>query len=86
MKIIITAEKKRFTIPLPYFLLPVIRRILCSKWFWKKINSRVTNITFPIPLLDKQTVQPILTPLKEYKGLTLVEVQDKDGNGLVIRL
>jgi hypothetical protein len=86
IKVIIKAEKKRYTIPLPFFLLRIAGGIICSKWFWRQVNKRTNNITFPIPLLDKQTIQPILLSLKEYKGVTIVDIIDKDGNGVIIRL
>ncbi|WP_240873850.1 hypothetical protein [Shimazuella soli] len=60
--------------------------VLCSKWLWRAINKGTKNITFPIPLLDKQTLQPVLSELKKYKGVTIVDIEDKDGNGVVIRL
>ncbi|WP_146160499.1 hypothetical protein [Desmospora activa] len=84
MKVIIQAEKKRYTIPLPFFVLRITGAIICSKWFWKQVNKRVENITFPTPLLNKQTLQPVLSSLKEYKGLTLVDVKDKDGNEVTV--
>jgi hypothetical protein len=86
MRVIIQAEKKRYTIPVPFFLLRIAGSIICRKWFWRLINNRVENITFPIPLLDKQTLKPVLSSLKEYKGLTIVDIKDKEGNGVIIRL
>jgi hypothetical protein len=86
MKVIINAEKKRFTIPLPFFLLHLAGWIICRKWFWKWLNKKSKNITFPTPMLDKQTIQPLLSSLKEYKGVTLIDIKDKDGNGVIVRL
>lgn len=85
MKVIIQAKKKRYTIPLPFFVLRIAGAIICSKWFWKQVNKRVENITFPTPLLDKQTLQPVLSSLKECRGLTLVDIKYKDGR-VIIRL
>ncbi|WP_028775518.1 hypothetical protein [Shimazuella kribbensis] len=86
MKVIIKAEKKRFAIPLPFFLIRITGWIICRKWFWRLMNKRIKTITFPVPLLDMQTIRPILLSLKEYKGVTLVDINDKDGNGVTIRL
>ncbi|SHF27640.1 hypothetical protein SAMN05444392_11314 [Seinonella peptonophila] len=86
IKVIILVEKKRYIIPLPFFVLHITGSIICSKWFWRQVNKRVEkNITFPTPLLDKQTLQPVLSSLKECKGIAIVDVKDKDGNGVMIR-
>jgi hypothetical protein len=86
IKVVIRAEKKRYTIPLPYSTLHLVSSVICSKWLWKSINKESKNITFPTPLVDKQTLKPVLSELKKYKGLTIVDVEDKDGNGVMIRL
>lgn len=86
MKVTILAEKKRYTIPLPFFVLHLAGWIICRKWFWRWINKRTKKFTFPIPLVSKQLIQPVLSEIKEYKGLTIVDVKDKNGNGVNIRL
>lgn len=86
MKVTILAEKKRYTIPLPFFALRLAGWIICRKWFWRLMNKNIKQFTFPVPSVDKKTIQPILASLKEYRGVTLVDVKDKDGNGVVIQL
>jgi hypothetical protein len=85
IKVIILAEKKRYTLPLPFFMLRIAGWITCSKWFWRQVNKNTKKYTFPIPFVDKQTIEPILSSLKACKGITIVDVKDKDGNGVTIR-
>ena len=86
IKVIIRAEKKRYTIPLPYSVLHIVSSVGGSKWLWRLINKGTKNITFPTPLVDKQTLEPVFAELKKHKGLTIVDIEDKDGNGVMIRL
>jgi hypothetical protein len=86
IKVSFQTDKNRFTIPLPFFVLRITGTIICSKWFWKQINKRVDNNTFPIPLLDKQILQSILLTLQEHKGKTIVDLQGKDGKKMNIQL
>jgi hypothetical protein len=86
IKVTIRAENKRYTIPLPYSMLHIVSSIACSKWLARWINKGTKNITLPTPLVDKKTLQPVIAELKKYKGLTIVDVEDQDGNGVVVRL
>lgn len=86
MRVIIEEKRKRYTIPLPFFVLRLAGWIICRKWFWRLINKKTKKFTFPIPLVDKQIILPVLSELKEFKDVTIVDVKDKDGNKVIIQL
>lgn len=44
------------------------------------------KLDFTIPLVDKNTLKPILKELKNYKGIVLVDVKASDGTEVKVRL
>lgn len=92
MQVKVKAKDVRFTIPVPYAALNIIISILSSKLFqqnlnkWTKQHFERNKIDFTFPLIDKQTLKPIVKELKNYKGLVLVDVKAKDGTEVSVRL
>ncbi|MFC7394984.1 hypothetical protein [Scopulibacillus cellulosilyticus] len=85
--------KRKFTVPLPYTLLRAGGWIATSPLLWKFVNSKFIqknvdeNTKSFIPMsIDRREVRHLLREIKRYRGLTIVEVKDKDGAEVVIRL
>ncbi|REB11019.1 hypothetical protein DVB69_01385 [Sporosarcina sp. BI001-red] len=85
--------KIEFTVPLPYLLLNVGGWIATSPLLWKFVNSTFIqknidkNAKSFIPIsIERQDVRHILREIKRYRGLTIVEVKDKDGTEVVVKL
>ncbi|WP_066291820.1 hypothetical protein [Bacillus sp. FJAT-29937] len=92
MHVKVKAKDVRFTIPIPYAILNIAISILTSKFLqqnvnkWTKEQFERKNLDFSFPLIDKQTLKPIVKELKNYKGIVLVDVKAKDGTELKVRL
>ena len=88
----VKAKDVRFTIPIPYALLNIGISILSSKFLhqqankWTKEHFERKKIDFTIPLIDKETLKPIVKELKNHKGIVLVDVKAKDGTEVKVRL
>ncbi|MEK4628963.1 hypothetical protein MKZ17_12215 [Solibacillus sp. FSL R7-0682] len=88
----VKTEDVRLSIPIPYALLNIAISIFVSSFFQKKLNKwtneyfKRRKFDFTLPLIDKQTVKPLVQEMKNYKGLTLIDVQAKDGTEVKIRL
>lgn len=88
----VKAKDVRFTIPIPYTIINIIISILSSKFFqqnvnkWTKEHFKKRKLDFTIPLVDKNTLKPILKELKNYKGIVLVDVKASDGTEVKVRL
>ncbi|MBW8350678.1 hypothetical protein K0H71_14655 [Bacillus sp. IITD106] len=86
-------DKKEFTVPLPYALLHAGGWIASSPVLWKFVNNTLIqknvedNAKVFIPTsIDRRVVKELLREIKQYRGLTIVEVKDKDGTEVVVRL
>ncbi|MBS4205677.1 hypothetical protein [Lederbergia citrea] len=86
-------DKPAFTVPLPYLLLRTGGWIVSSRPFWKLINSKVVkehldeNEKSWIPgSIDRRDIKELLKTIRQYKGLKIVEVKDKDGTEVVVKL
>ncbi|MBS4219797.1 hypothetical protein KHA96_15895 [Bacillus sp. FJAT-49711] len=86
-------DKREFTVPLPYALLHAGGWIASSPLLWKFVNNKVIqknieeNAKSYIPAsIDRKEVKKLLREIKRYRGLTIVEVKDKDGTEVVVRL
>ncbi len=88
----VKAKDVRFTIPIPYALLNIGISILSSKFLhqqankWAKEHFERKKLDFTIPLIDKETLKPIVKELKKHKGIVLVDVKAKDGTEVKVRL
>ncbi len=82
----------RFTILIPYTMLNICISILSSKSFYQRANKWTKeychrkNLDFTFPLIDKETLKPIVKELKNHSGTVLVDVKAKDGTEVKIRL
>ncbi|MCJ8010046.1 hypothetical protein ACFFF5_21640 [Lederbergia wuyishanensis] len=86
-------DKKEFTVPLPYALLQAGGWVVSSPMLWKFVNNSVIqkNVeehakSFIPTSIDRKEVRKLLREIKRYRGLTIVEVKDKDGTEVVVRL
>lgn len=92
LQVKVKAKKFRFTIPIPYTMLNIVLSIVCSTFFrkvmnrWIKEQFKMEKRVFIFPIIDKNTLQPVITELKNYKGLILVDVKAKDGTEVKVRL
>lgn len=92
MHVKVKAKNIRITIPIPYAFLDITISILCSKFLQHNINKWTKEyfdrkkMDFTFPLIDKKTLKPIVKELKNYKGIVLVDVKDKDGTEVKVRL
>jgi hypothetical protein len=85
--------KSEFTVPLPYTLLHAGGWIASSPLLWKFVNSTFIqknvgeNAKSFIPIsIERKAVRQLLREIKRYRGLTIVEVKDKDGAEVVVKL
>ncbi|MCJ7842579.1 hypothetical protein MUB24_17080 [Lederbergia sp. NSJ-179] len=87
-------NQKPRTIRLPYFFIGSAGRIATFKSFWKIIGSRRKqnqeeveyNEKLSFEQIDWRDIKPVLKEIKKYKGLTIVEVHDKNGQNVKIEL
>ncbi|MDQ0971653.1 hypothetical protein QFZ31_001531 [Neobacillus niacini] len=87
----VKAKDVRFTIPVPYAILTIFISILISKFLhqqankWTKEHFERKKLDFTIPLINKETLKPIIKELKNHKGIVLVDVKAKDGTEVRVR-
>lgn len=92
MHVKVKAKDVRLTVPIPYVLLKIVLAILTSKLIqqivdkWTKGYFERKKIDFTFPIIDKESLKPIVKELKNYKGLVLVDVKAKDGTEVKVRL
>ncbi|MGK4044133.1 hypothetical protein AB0Y20_17815 [Heyndrickxia oleronia] len=92
MHLKVKAKDVRFTIPIPYSILNIVISIFSSKIFhqninrWTKEHFERKKLDFTLPLIEKNTLKPIVKELKKYKGIVLVDVKAKDGTEVKVRL
>ncbi|MBD1383261.1 hypothetical protein [Metabacillus arenae] len=81
-----------FTIPIPYAILNIGISILSSKFFhqnankWTKEHFERKKLDFTFPLIDTETLKPIVKELKNHRGIVLIDVKAKDGTEVKVRL
>ncbi len=82
----------KFIIPIPYAMLNILISILFSKFVhkiankWTKEHFERKKLDFTIPLIDKETLKPVVNELKNYKGIILVDVKAQDGTEVKVKL
>ncbi|MCR2821504.1 hypothetical protein [Lederbergia panacisoli] len=86
-------DRREFTVPLPYALLHAGSWVASSPLLWKFVNQNFIqkNIdenakTFIPTSIDRKAVKGLLREIKRYRGLTIVEVKEKDGTEVVVKL
>lgn len=86
-------DRREFTVPLPYALLHAGGWVASSPILWKFVNNNFIqknieeNAKSFIPTsIDRKEVRKLLKEIKRYRGLTIVEVKEKDGTEVVVRL
>jgi hypothetical protein len=88
----VKAKNVRLTIPIPYAILNMGISIFSSKFIhqhankWTKEHFERKKLDFTIPLIDKETLKPIVKELKNHKGIVLVDVKAKDGTEIKVTL
>lgn len=81
-----------FSIPIPYAILDIGISILSSKLVQQQLSKRTKEhferkkMDYNLPPIEKEMLKPIIRELKNYKGLVLVDIKDKDGTEVHIRL
>ncbi|MFC5465299.1 hypothetical protein [Lederbergia graminis] len=86
-------DKKGFAIFVPYAILSTGSWILSSKKIWAFIQKQVdkgdkgeeSKIYIPTSI-ERKDMKLLLKTIKKYKGLTIVDVVDKEGNEVLIKL
>jgi len=92
MQVKVKTKGVYFTIPVPYVFINIAISILCSKLVqqmankWTKEHFERKKIDFTIPLIEKETLKPILNELKTNKGIVLVDVKAQDGTEVKVKL
>lgn len=92
IRVKVKAKGIRFVLPVPYVFLNIAISIATSKFLQKQINKwtkeefEKKKVDFTFPLIDKETLKPIVKELKNHKGIVLVDVKAKDGTEVKIRL
>ena len=92
MHVKVKTKDVRITLPIPYLLFNIGFSILSSRLFqqninkWTKKHFERKKLEFSFPLIDKQTLKPIIKEFKNYKGLLLVDIKANDGTEIKIRL
>ncbi|MDF1508232.1 hypothetical protein PZE06_08540 [Robertmurraya sp. DFI.2.37] len=82
----------RFSIPIPYAILDIGISVLSSKLVQQQLSKRTKTHSeekkwdYSLPSIEKEMLKPIIRELKNYKGLVLVDIKDKEGTEVHIRL
>jgi hypothetical protein len=86
MKIYIKSKKsRRFCIPIPLSIVTLLLKPISSAFIKRKVlaNTNKESRVF-IEEFDFKKLINSIDQLKDYKGLKLVEVNDKEGNEVTI--
>lgn len=89
LKFKLKVKGRGFSIPIPYALIKLSIRIITSKTLQAIANRSIEkkgHTSFRVPQVRKQDFKPLINELTRQKGLTLVEITEKDGTEIVIRL
>lgn len=89
VKVSFTSTKGfRMTIPVPYFALRFATTIVCSNLVWRRMIRHHNHKLQVYRPINKQFVKPLLkTTIKElqnYRGMTIVKIQES--GGIMIRI
>lgn len=93
IKVNITSQQSRkITIPVPYFALYFASSIISSNLVWKRIthsdSEQTTTMIFPP--LNKKMIKPLLKAIvkemQNYRGMTILEIEESCGRKISIRL
>lgn len=86
MKIVIKSEGKNLRFYIPMFV--ITSGIRLSKYIGKHIDSdkEMNDSIKYIDYIDTRILLTAVKELKKYKGLTLVEVKESNGNYVLIQI
>ena len=86
MKIYINSKKsRRFCIPVPLSIATLLLKPLLSEFTKRKLLSKIDHRNkVYLESFDFKGLFKSVNELKNYKGLKLVEVEDKEGNEVTI--
>ncbi|WP_209975176.1 hypothetical protein [Lederbergia galactosidilytica] len=86
-------NQKPKIIRLPYLFIDVGLRLATTRLFWKIINStkrqnqeQEEHQWLFLEQIDWQDIQPILKEIKKNKGMTILDIQDKNGQAVKVEL
>lgn len=86
-------DRKQLTVRVPYFLLRTGGYVISSRMIWsfihrmiEKSNMNVKENAWIPTSIDRKDIRALLKAVKQYRGLTIVEVQDKEGTEVVVKL
>lgn len=86
-------DHKQVTVFLPYFLLETGSYIVSSRTIWSFVHRMIEKSTMDVKekawiptSIDRKDLRELLKVAKQYRGLTIVEVRDKEGTEIVIKL
>ncbi len=86
-------DHKQLTVLVPYFLLRTGGYVISSRMIWsfihrmiEKSNMNVKEHAWIPTSIDRKDIRALLKAVKQYRGLTIVEVQDKEGTEVVVKL
>ncbi|MBU8881328.1 hypothetical protein BGM26_20630 [Bacillus sp. FJAT-29790] len=84
---------KQITVPVPYFLLRTGVYVISSRMIWSFIHRMIEKSNMDVKekawiptSIDRKDIRALLKAVKQYRGLTIVEVQDKEGTEIVVKL
>ncbi|MFJ7978436.1 hypothetical protein ACIQZI_22780 [Peribacillus sp. NPDC096379] len=86
-------DRKQLIVRVPYFLLRTGGYVISSRMIWSFIHRMIEksnmnvkeNVWIPTSI-DRKDIRALLKAVKQYRGLTIVEVQDKEGTEVVVKL
>ncbi|MGX2958081.1 hypothetical protein JNUCC23_02175 [Peribacillus sp. JNUCC 23] len=86
-------DRKQLIVRVPYFLLRTGGYVISSRMIWsfihrmiEKSNMNVKENAWIPTSIDRKDIRALLKAVKQYRGLTIVEVQDKEGTEVVVKL
>ena len=90
MRVVVKSKKKNIRLYIPMFVLTSGIRLtkFINKNYNKNDNSdkSIQNAMKYLEYIDMDIMMSAIKELKNYKGLTLVEVRDKDGTYVLIKV
>ncbi len=89
-----TNNNINLTIPVPYLLFTTLLNIIFSQLVWNRVAKEIakqnTKGVFDLTRLDqyviKKELKKVITELKSYRDLILIDLQTKDGTEVKVKL
>lgn len=92
LKIQVRSNEKNFFIPVPYGILSIGTTVLSSDYLNKRINEvanrskKDEDVPIVVPKFDKKELRRIIKVLKQYRGMEIVHIKEKNGSEISIHL